>query len=1338
VWNQRNPEDTVTVPQSAALIHANHIASRWTWEQEEEEVQELPEEATHSQRDDSKPKPKPKPKTKPKPKSQTKTKAPVKETSATSKKIAPVADLKRKNEVIVLDSLDDGESIIEIEAIDVEDDPYIAKQKPSTKVRKIVKKESLEFDVNDFEGCAPGLWETEKTPASLPLPRKLQGLDVFAGCGGLCMSGSARYGEKDSIAIETIAAVEIEKNPALTYKKNYPSVNVMQIGISRFLASGRRIWKLKTGALDSTGPLQEVIGVKIATDVAQEISEDAKEKKKKRASTEDKQFKDDVTVEELSGNTPLPWLRFQVRNTQGETQWVPENRIRNPDSIQAYLNSDKFSAHDFPLPGDIHVLTGGPPCQGWSGFNTQRLTCADMAMLLKHPENSLLVRFLEVVWFYRPLYVAMEEVPDVGKENVMSWMKMVYETKGYSLVYEQRLHTGCYGVPQTRPRLICLATLAGLPTVEMPEPEHAKYETDEDAIISAFEGSEAAYPCPLRRDKLYKTSGDMASANKSKTAAIFLTKDGQVPDLRFMVRGDSLSADLPRDAHLFKGNKDEAIEAEGAVTQYLCDPPTPYVAFLRQGCGQDVKNHLVYELGLSDRLRVKCVPCRKGAGWRDMAGDKHVASLLQPMMMDVSDEEGKHVITSRFYNSVPEYMRVTPKNQSSLPKNEPPPLKHGWKLKPDRFPLIPFWCLSMSYGKDHNCYGRMWHDEPSPTIHSYHKPHWHRQLVPFAHRVISVRDGARLQGFPDHFEFCGSVGSMYSQIGNAVSPQLAKAIARSIFDSHSSALKLKKKPVYDMKLQSFAEFFKGFDESTLAKVDRLGPIPTERPTLSPMSYEEMCIEYNTQYRSDHSTKFKDWEIFPLLKHVDGYRNWANQAMSGIRNSQGSITPSPFPLTQILARIPALTPHPYIKGFLEIAVQYHGWPEPIWLDVSNQLKSYLAMRTFQEFLLKGGVEVQKILAGKKKGAFCLPGCRLDGPFYSEELSTYAPLALQDATAYIDECDERYKRDRKLDRMYGGKRLKSYGRIEYHDENDEDVDATDSACETEEETEPSQGKKRRAGPCKDTNSDKKITTSKRSKTSAPQTKSAKSSSKNGSKHPESPARWREMGGAGKEEDRLTGIRLNELKGAFVSCWWDQHEGGSWCPGVIIKANGVKIVVRYDDDPVGDYDEDIELPEDTCRIVKYPGDPTPVSTPLKLPASSSKTTEALEASNVTVQHRAVALQKAAAPKAKAPKAKAPKARASKAVKQVNEIKAVEEVFSDSDTESEEVEEVEVVEVLEVLEEVIEKPKTTEEKMRADYVKANTAGKRSLLKKWLKEDIITQNVYDSMYGKIAAAACM
>lgn len=45
---------------------------------------------------------------------------------------------------------------------------------------------------------------------------------------------------------------------------------------------------------------------------------------------------------------------------------------------------------------------------------------------------------------------------------------------------------------------------------------------------------------------------------------------------------------------------------------------------------------------------------------------------------------------------------------------------------------------------------------------------------------LSVREGARLQSFPDWFEFCGSQGSQFNQIGNAVPPLLAKAVAQSV------------------------------------------------------------------------------------------------------------------------------------------------------------------------------------------------------------------------------------------------------------------------------------------------------------------------------------------------------------------------------------------------------------------------------------------------------------------------------------------------------------------------------------------------------------------------------
>jgi DNA (cytosine-5)-methyltransferase 1 len=58
----------------------------------------------------------------------------------------------------------------------------------------------------------------------------------------------------------------------------------------------------------------------------------------------------------------------------------------------------------------------------------------------------------------------------------------------------------------------------------------------------------------------------------------------------------------------------------------------------------------------------------------------------------------------------------------------------------------------------------------------------HRALPvhPWLHRSISVREAARIQGFPDDFVFAGSRASQPLQVANAVPPPLGRAIANHL------------------------------------------------------------------------------------------------------------------------------------------------------------------------------------------------------------------------------------------------------------------------------------------------------------------------------------------------------------------------------------------------------------------------------------------------------------------------------------------------------------------------------------------------------------------------------
>lgn len=76
----------------------------------------------------------------------------------------------------------------------------------------------------------------------------------------------------------------------------------------------------------------------------------------------------------------------------------------------------------------------------------------------------------------------------------------------------------------------------------------------------------------------------------------------------------------------------------------------------------------------------------------------------------------------------------------------------------------------------HVAWTRFASDKPAPTIDTGHRHHFHYKY----NRVPTVRECARLQSFPDDFLFFGNKTQQFRQVGNAVPPLLAKAVAEAL------------------------------------------------------------------------------------------------------------------------------------------------------------------------------------------------------------------------------------------------------------------------------------------------------------------------------------------------------------------------------------------------------------------------------------------------------------------------------------------------------------------------------------------------------------------------------
>ena len=110
----------------------------------------------------------------------------------------------------------------------------------------------------------------------------------------------------------------------------------------------------------------------------------------------------------------------------------------------------------------------------------------------------------------------------------------------------------------------------------------------------------------------------------------------------------------------------------------------------------------------------------------------------------------------------------------------------SWRDVP--FDLLPAGMKKAKRSDHTKRYGRPRPTDLSCTILTKCDIHWGAYIHPIQNRAFTVREAARLQSFPDEFVFYGSMTEQFVQVGNAVPPLLAKAVATAITKSQADSV----------------------------------------------------------------------------------------------------------------------------------------------------------------------------------------------------------------------------------------------------------------------------------------------------------------------------------------------------------------------------------------------------------------------------------------------------------------------------------------------------------------------------------------------------------------------
>ncbi|KAJ1651493.1 hypothetical protein IWQ61_007957 [Dispira simplex] len=605
---------------------------------------------------------------------------------------------------------------------------------------RLLRKQQLVTVVTNPPG-AEGIQLTNPAGDSIPpqlcQQKPLVALDIFSGCGGLT-AGMEACG-----LVHTKYAVEFMPSAALTFERNYPSATVYNQCANLLLAR--------------------------------------------------------AIMEHVDGQTPPPAEDFMGRPLAS-----------------------------MPPPGAVGFIYCGPPCQGFSGIN--RFPKADDI------KNTLVTTSLSYVDFYRPRFFLLENVQGMvhfklggeqsGSTKIIGGIKMgvikfivrALTSMGYQTRFSVQ-QAANHGVPQSRRRLFIWGARRGEPLPVFPQP------------TTCFHGARAL-ALKLPRNQAYLTNKRTNGAAPHSKVSI----QDAICDLpAFEYLNPQIKYPLPERSVMDLHHT--ALQATGVLAETGGKPdvvdPSEECELSEESTPESANSYPWLSPYLQLLLRLNFVSISGSVADKareaivddflhkyrmlkqkqtDSSADATEPILLKPMDRSILQwpvpKTGYVGVMDQPFQCPPltQYQRDRRRQARRLANHVTRPFLELTVERICRIPMTPGadhqnlpeklkpWCLSAaeSAADRHNgwrgLFGRLdFHGHFLTALTEINPMNKAGTVIhPTQHRVLSVRECARSQGFPDHFVFLsdnpGTIKDMHRQIGNAVPPLLAHALSSQLLE----------------------------------------------------------------------------------------------------------------------------------------------------------------------------------------------------------------------------------------------------------------------------------------------------------------------------------------------------------------------------------------------------------------------------------------------------------------------------------------------------------------------------------------------------------------------------